>query len=147
MRNRSGLISKINRAFFLQTLLISIAVMLSVFFAKIVLEEVLIKQAIKQEADYFRQNYSKDASFPLPDTLNLTGYLSIEDLPDVILKRLPVHTGFHEYEDDTNRFVVYLSDIDNRRLYLVYNRGQVDSLAAYYGIFPLALVLIVIGRE
>ena len=144
MRNRSGLISKINRAFFLQTLLISIAVMLSVFFAKIVLEEVLIKQAIKQEADYFRQNYSKDASFPLPDTLNLTGYLNIEDLPAVILERLPEHTGFHEYEDDTNRFVVYLSDINNRGLYLVYNRGQVDSLAAYYGIFPLALVLIVL---
>jgi signal transduction histidine kinase len=118
--------------------------MLSVFFAKIVLEEVLIKQAIKQEADYFRQNYSNDASFPLPDTLNLTGYLSIEDLPAVIHKRLPEHTGFHEYEDDTNRFVVYLSDIDDRRLYLVYNRGQVDSLAAYYGIFPLALVLIVL---
>jgi signal transduction histidine kinase len=144
MRNRSGLITKINRAFFLQALLISIAVMLSVFFAKIVLEEVLIKQAIKQEADYFWQNYSKDASFPLPDTLNLTGYLNTEDLPEVLLKRVPEDTGFHEYEDDTNHFVVYLSDIDNRRLYLVYNRGQVDSLAAYYGIFPLALVLIVL---
>ena len=144
MRNRSGLITKINRAFLLQALLISVAVMLSVFFAKIVLEEVLIKQAIKQEADYFWQNYSKDASFPLPDTLNLTGYLNTEDLPEVLLERLPEHTGFHEYEDDTNRFVVYLSDIDNRRLYLVYNRGQVDSLAAYYGIFPLALVLIVL---
>ena len=144
MRNHSGLISKINRAFFLQALLISIAVMLSVFFAKIVLEEVLIKQAIKQEADYFWQHYSNDTSFPLPDTLNLTGYLNIEDLPEVVLKRFPEQTGFHEYEDNTNRFVVYLSDINKRRLYLVYNRGQVDSLAAYYGIFPLALVLIVL---
>jgi signal transduction histidine kinase len=144
MRNRSGLISKINRAFFLQALLISIAAMLSVFFAKIVLEEILIKQAIKEEAEYFWQNYSKDASFPLPDTLNLTGYLNPEDLPPFLHKRLPEHTGFHEYEDDTNRLVVYLSDVNNRRLYLVYNRGQVDSLAAYYGIFPLALVLIVL---
>ena len=68
MRKRNGLISKITRAFLLQALLISIAALLSVFFAKIVLEEVLIKQAIKEEAEYFWQNYSEDDTFPLPNT-------------------------------------------------------------------------------
>ena len=144
MPKHSGLISKINRAFFLQALLISVAAMLSVFFAKIVLEEVLIKQAIKQEADYFWQNYRTDSGFPLPDTLNLTGYLNSEDLPAAVRLHLPDQTGFYEYEDDINRFVVYLSEVNQRRLYLIYNRGQVDSLAAYYGLFPLALVLIVL---
>ena len=76
MRKRNGLISKINRAFLLQALLISVAALLSVFFAKIVLEEVLIKQAIKEEAEYFWRNYEQDNAFPLPDTLNLTGYLA-----------------------------------------------------------------------
>jgi signal transduction histidine kinase len=144
MPKHSGLIKKINRAFFLQALLISVAAMLSVFFAKIVLEEVLIKQAIKEEADYFWKNYSADNGFSLPDTLNLTGYLSSENLPAVVRLRLPEQTGFHEYEDDTNRLVVYVSEVNQRRLYLIYNRGQVDSLAAYYGLFPLALVLIVL---
>jgi len=144
MKKRNGLISKINRAFILQALLISVAAMLSVFFAKIVLEEVLIKQAIREEAEYFWQNYSKDSGFSLPDTLNLTGYLNINELPEVVRVQPPDQSGFHEFEDDTNRFVVYLSEYNQRRLYLIYNRGQVDTLAAYYGLFPLALVLIIL---
>lgn len=142
MRKRNGLISKINRAFFLQALLISIAALLSVFFAKIVLEEVLIKQAIKEEAEYFWQNYKQDKTFALPDTLNLTAYLDTDQLPAVVRSNPPDQTGFHEYDDSTNRLVLHLSDNNDQRLYLAYNRGQVDSLAAYYGLFPLALVLI-----
>ena len=144
MRKRNGLISKINRAFLLQALLISVAALLSVFFAKIVLEEVLIKQAIKEEAEYFWQNHERDNAFPLPDTLNLTGYLDLDRLPEMVRKRPPEHTGFHEYNDSTSRFVLFLSQKIGKELYLVYNRGQVDSLAAYYGLFPLALVLIVL---
>ena len=144
MRERNGLISKINRAFLLQALLISVAALLSVFFAKIVLEEVLIKQAIKEEAEYFWQKYEQDKAFPLPDTLNLTGYLDQALLPEIVHKRPPEQTGFQEYDDTTNRFVLFLSRKNDQELYLVYNRGQVDSLAAYYGLFPLALVLIVL---
>ena len=70
MQPTSGLVKKVNRAFILQAAFISIAVLLSVFFAKIVLEEILINQAIKEEADYFWQNYKKDERFPLPDTLS-----------------------------------------------------------------------------
>ncbi len=144
MRKRNGLISKINRAFFLQAMLISIAALLSVFFAKIVLEEVLIKQAIKEEAEYFWRNYNDDDKFPLPDTLNLTGYFDLEQAPAIIRKRPPDQEGFHEYEDPANRFVLFISHNKERQLYLVYNRGEVDTLAAYYGLFPLALVLIVL---
>ena len=144
MRKPNGLVSKINRAFLLQALLISVAALLSVFFAKIVLEEVLIKQAIKEEAEYFWKNYEQDNTFPLPDTLNLTGYLDPDQLPVSLLDRPPEQTGFHEYDDTTNRFVLFLSQNNDQQLYLVYNRGQVDSLAAYYGLFPLALVLIVL---
>lgn len=144
MRKRNGLISKINRAFFLQALLISVAALLSVFFAKVVLEEILIKQAIKEEADYFWENHKQDNSFPLPDTLNLTGYFDFDKLPAITRMSSPEQPGFYEYEDGTNRIVLYLSENNKRRLYLVYNRGMVDTLAAYYGLFPLALVLIVL---
>jgi signal transduction histidine kinase len=142
MQKRSGLIHKITRAFLLQAVLISVAAMLSVFFAKIVLEEILIKEAIKQEADYFWENYQLEQTFPLPDTRNLTGYFNIEQLPPYLPRDVPKDTGFYEYED--NEIVLYVSQQHARTLYLLYNRGQVDTLAAYYGLFPLALILIVL---
>jgi len=144
MPKNSGLLKKISRAFLLQAGLISIAVMLSVFVAKIVLEEVLIKEAIEQEAEYFWENYQRDKNFSLPDTLNLTGYLADDNLPDGIRKLSDEVPGFYEYDDDLERLVVHVSSQDKQTLYLLYNRGQVDSLAAYYGLFPLALVLILL---
>lgn len=144
MPNSNGLLKKIGRAFLLQAGLISIAVMLSVFFAKIVLEEVLIKEAIEQEADYFWDNYKRDKSFALPDTLNLTGFLADGNLPDGIRDITGGTPGFYEYDDAATRLVVYVSRQGGQTLYLLYNRGQVDSLAAYYGLFPLALVLILL---
>ncbi len=142
MQKRNGLINKINRAFLLQGALISIAALLSVFFANIVLEEILIKQAIKQEAQHFWQNYKQDQAFPLPNTLNLTGFFDTDELPPVVQTRVPATPGFYEYEDD--ELVVYTSIEQGRTVYLLYNRGQVDTLTAYYGLFPLALVLIVL---
>ncbi len=142
MQKRNGLIHKINRAFLLQAVLISLAALLSVFFAKIVLEEILIKQAIKQEAEYFWENYQTQASFPLPDTLNLTGYFNVDQLPATLQHKLPELPGFYEYKHD--EIVLYISQQDSRTLYLLYNRGQVDTLVAYYGLFPLALVLMVL---
>ncbi len=144
MRKRSGLINKINRAFLLQGVLISIAAVLSVFIAKVVIDEILIKSAIEQEADYYWENHRKDTAFSLPDTLNLTGYFNKDLLPMVIQENIPEQPGFYQYEEAGNNIVLHLSQHDQRTLYLLYNRGQVDSLVAYYGLFPLALVLIVL---
>lgn len=140
MKHRKGLIHKINRAFILQGLFISIAALLSVFFAKVVLEETLIKEAIKQEAEYFWQQYRSDNSFPLPDTQNLTGYFDVEQLPDDIRAKIPLDQGFHESTE--HGIVVYKSRLEDKDLYLLYYRTQVDSLAMYYGLFPLTLILI-----
>jgi signal transduction histidine kinase len=140
MKQRRGLIHKINRAFILQGLFISIAAILSVFFAKIVLEETLIKEAIRQEAEYFWQQYRSDKYFPLPDTQNLTGYFDTASLPDDIKTKLPLSQGFHESEDQG--VVVYKTRLQNKDLYLLYYRTQVDSLAMYYGLFPLTLILV-----
>jgi signal transduction histidine kinase len=140
MKQRRGLIHKINRAFIFQGLFISIAALLSVFFAKVVLEETLIKEAIRQEAEYFWQQYNSDKNFPLPDTQNLTGYFDTENLPDDIKTRLPLSQGFHESEDQG--VVIYKNRQQDTDLYLFYFRDQVDSLAIYYGLFPLTLILI-----
>ena len=140
MNQHRGLIHKINRAFIVQGLFISIAALLSVFVAKVVLEETLIKEAIKQEAEYFWQRYQSDNSFPLPDTQNLTGYFDIEKLPDDIRTGLPLSDGFHESSEQ--HIVVYKSRQGDNNLFLLYYRDQVDSLAMYYGLFPLTLILI-----
>lgn len=144
MPGTSGLIHKINRTFLLQGALIGLTAVLSVFFARMVIDEILIKSAIEQEAEYFWQSYESNKAMPLPDTLNLTGYFNEERLPASIRSHIPPATGFYEYEEGGKRLVLHLSEQQNRRLYLVYNRGQVDTLAAYYGLFPLALVLIVL---
>lgn len=140
MKQNRGLIHKINRAFIVQGLFISIAALLSVFFAKVVLEETLIKEAIQQEADYFWERYQSDDTFPLPDTQNLTGYFDIEQLPQDIKPRLPLTQGFHQSTEQ--HIVVYKTRQGDNDLYLLYYRDQVDSLAMYYGLFPLTLILI-----
>jgi len=140
MKQSKGLIHKINRAFILQGLFISFAALLSIFFAKMVLEEILIKEAVKQEADYFWQQYGKDKNFPLPNTQNLTGYFNTGFLPESTKNETSLTAGFHE--DDMHNYVLYITEQDKKKLYLVFDRGQVDALAAYYGLFPLAFVLI-----
>jgi signal transduction histidine kinase len=142
MQPTSGLIKKVNRAFILQAAFISIAALLSVFFARIVLEEILINQAIKEEADYFWEEYEKDNSFPLPDTLNLTGYFDTNRLPEAITEKLNTTTGFHSYEED--EYILYITEQSQKKLYLLYYRGQVDALVAYYGLVPLAFVLVLL---
>lgn len=144
MLKTSGLINKINRTFLLQVVLISITAVLSVFFAKTVIDEILIKSAIEQEADYFWQSYREVNTMPLPDTLNLTGYFDENRLPADLRRNIPVTAGFHEIQTNGSRLVLHVSEQAGRRLYLLYNRGQVDTLAAYYGLVPLTLVLIVL---
>lgn len=144
MAKSSGLLRKINRAFLLQAGLISIAALLSVYFAKIVIEEILIKNAIQQEADYFWQNYQQNENFNLPDTLNLTGYLDKQGITEIAADQIPDQPGFYAYSEHDKKLVLHLSQKKNHSLYLIYNRGQVDALAAFYGLFPLALVLIVL---
>lgn len=140
MNKRQDLINKINRAFIIQGLFISIAALLSVFFAKIVLEETLIKEAIKQEADYFWKEYRSDNTFSLPDTQNLTAYFDTDSLPEDIQSTLPLDLGFHE--SGNGSIVIYKTSKNGKDLYLLYFRGQVDSLAMYYGLVPLTLILI-----
>ncbi len=139
-----GLASKINRAFLLQGLLITVAAVMGVFFAQLVIEQILIKNAILEEETHFWERYGADSSFPLPDTKNLTGYFDPEQLPDDIQSKLPQKTGFYEFGQGNEGIVLYLSDRLDKRLYLVYYRGQVDYLVLYYGIFPLFVVLLIL---
>jgi signal transduction histidine kinase len=137
----SGLLGKFTRAFLLQVGMITIAAILGVYLAKIVIEERLVKSAILEEAEYFWKHYLGDSDFSLPDTKNLTGYFDPVLLPPSIQQDLPSKPGFYEYSDLSNSLVLYLDQRDGQTLYLLYYRGQVDALVLYYGLFPLLIVL------
>lgn len=144
MADSSGLLHKINRAFLMQGLLIAVAAVLGVFFAKIVIEQILIKNAIMEEEIYFWEHYSRDPNFALPDTKNLTGFFDPQLLPQEIQDNLPDSTGFYEYGEGNHRMVLNISKRDQKTLYLLYFRGQVDALVVYYGMFPLLTVLLIL---
>ena len=144
MAEGSGILSKITRAFLFQGVLIAIAAILGVFFAKLVIEEILIENAVLEENEYFWKHYRNNHEFPLPDTKNLTGYFEPSLMPAVVQRSLPEHPGFYEYDNDGDPLVLYISEQNQKRLYLLYYRGQVDTLVLYYGLFPLLTVLVLL---
>ena len=52
--------------------------------------------------------------------------------------------GYHEWSRDGLEFVVNVSERQGQRLYLVFDRTNVSRLAAYFGLMPLAGVLLVL---
>ena len=142
--NGKSIISKINRAFLLQAGLIAIAAMVGVLGAKVVIEQILIREAIFEEEAYFWEQYNQDKSFPLPNTQNLTGFFDPNLLPQEMQSNIDEQGGFQEFGSGIDRKVLHVSRSGDNTLYLIYYRGQVDLLVLYYGIFPLFIVLVVL---
>mgnify|MGYP005847730025 CR=1 FL=1 len=144
MKKPDSLITKFNRALLLQGGLIAIAALLSVFFATIVIDKFLINQAIKHEADYYWEQYRMDSELSLPNTSNLMGYFDRQRLLENYQVEPNIEPGFREFENQSGSYVLYTTQHAGQVLYLVYNRGEVDKLIAYYGLAPLAFVLVVL---
>jgi signal transduction histidine kinase len=130
----------LGQAFMLQVALISIAAVVGVFMASALLEGVLIRAALADEVTHFWQQRDADAAFQLPNTRNLRGYFD-DSAPAELRVMAP---GYHEWTSQGLDFVVNVSERDGRRLYLVFDRTNVSRLAAYYGLVPLAAVLLVL---
>ncbi len=139
MARGSGVRARLGRAFVLQAAFIGLAAVISVFLANVLLEDVLIRQALRDEATYFWERYAADPSHPLPATLNLTGYL--EDAPPELARLGP---GFHERDGTARPTVVFVTQQAGRRLTLVFDRGGVAKLVTLFGLLPLAFVLLVL---
>jgi signal transduction histidine kinase len=134
-----GIGARLGRAFMLQATFISVAAVVGVFVAGALLERLLIREALRDEAAHFWQQRLERPDFPLPSTRNLTGYMG--DVPEV-LRRLGL--GYHPWQHDSVDYLVYVSERGGKRLYLTFDRSSVGRLAAYYGLAPLALVLLVL---
>ena len=148
MRNKApGIQRKLVKVMAIQLLLISFVTLLSVYGAAKVVENVLIKEALEGEARFFWQHYEKNPNLNLPSTLNLTGYISDlsdsenSNIPDGIAK-MPV--GYQRLDGHEKSPLVHVSEKYGKRLYLVFEEGQVSRLAFYFGIAPLAFVLLII---
>ncbi len=145
MTAKVGLGERFGRAFLFQAVLIALAAVLGVYAAAFAIEEVLIKQALRQEASYFWEKRQSDPGFPLPDTLNLTAFMGQAEQNGSIPEELQaLDPGFHRLPDQSDFSVVYVSERGDRRLFLVFDGEQVGELALYFGLVPLASVLVVI---
>ncbi len=146
-KKASGIQRKLVKVMAIQLGLISLVTLLSVYGAAKVVENVLIKEALEGEAQFFWKHYEKDSQFKLPKTLNLTGYLmdtvsnSAIGIPSEIAA-MPV--GYQRADIEGTQPLVHVSEKFNKRLYLVFKEGQVSRLALYFGIAPLAFVLLII---
>lgn len=134
-----GMRARLSRALLLQAAYISLAAIVSVFLANAMLEGVLIRQALRDEAAFYWVRRAEDPSHPLPATLNLTGY--IDDAPREIARLAP---GFGEWHDGERNNVVYVSENAGERLILVFDRSGVARLAVLFGLLPLAFVLLML---
>lgn len=147
MPARTGLRRKIWVAFILQAAAISFAAVLGVYGASAVLKHVLIQRALQEEAGHYWERLKADANAQVPDTYNMTGFLipaggSRDVLPEQ-LRPLPV--GFHSLpRADGGSLVLVERDQNGHFLYLLFKQEQVDSLAFWFGMAPLAIVLVVI---
>jgi len=130
------------RAAFMQAAAISIAAVLGVVGASAVLKHVLIQRALQQEAAHYWHRLELDPDAAMPDTYNMTGYLlppqRVDGLP-APLRTLGV--GYHALSRAQGGSLVLVEERNGRRLFLLFKQEQVDSLAFWFGVVPLVLVL------
>ena len=157
MSTDGGLTGRFLRAFILQAALISVTAMLGVWLARFVLEDVLIEQALMQEAAWFWDQRDADPSARPPEARNITSYLGAETsdreasdreasngqltgpAPPSGFEDLP--PGLHPLSSGDGVRTLHVSERDGLRLYLVFDGAGVDLLTTWFGLAPLALVL------
>lgn len=145
MSERGGLRRKIWVAFILQAAAISFAAVLGVYGASAVLKHMLIQRALQQEAAHFWKRRDADPAAQMPNTYNMTGYLSGAGAHDRLPPELrTLGPGFHSLPRSQGGSLVLVQDGPTQRLYLLFKQEQVDSLAFWFGVAPLTLVLAVV---
>lgn len=134
------------RAFMLQIVLISATAVAGVFLAEFAIRELLIVSALEREADYFWARRKISSDTPAPNTNALIGYVFERDPRVVPEEFAALDPGIHDVATPIGRAVVHVSDdpVGRTRLYLVFDANNVKELATYFGIVPLALMLVVL---
>jgi signal transduction histidine kinase len=143
---RVGLRRTIWVAFLLQAAAIAVAAVLGVYGASLVVKRVLIQQALKEEAAHLWQRLETDPAAEVPDTANLVGHLLTvgadrRALPEELRDLSP---GFHVLPRDQGGALVEVEERNGHRLYLLFKPERVDTLAFWFGVAPLAVVMVLV---
>jgi signal transduction histidine kinase len=110
-----------------------------------VLKHVLIQRALQEEAAHYWQRRAQDPTVLVPETYNMHGFLvPAGDQRALPTSLRPLASGFHSLPREEGGSLVLVEDRDGQRLYLLFKQEQVDSLAFWFGMAPLALVLAVV---
>jgi len=133
------------RAFVIQIALISATAIAGVYLAEFAIRELLIVSALKREAEYFWARQNIDPDTKAPNTHTLIGYVFDADKPATHPEEFQgLTTGIHDLQTPVGKSVVHVSDNNGRRLFLVFDANNVRELATYFGLAPLAFLLIVL---
>ncbi len=135
--------SRLLRVFVLQLALISVATIASVMAASIVVERILVNRALSGEANYFWQHRQLKNDFPIPNTLNLQGFLSGDPHRNVPTPLADLGIGQQRVQYEGDEVIAYVSEQNGQRLTLVFQDETVSSLGFFFGVVPLTLVLLV----
>ncbi len=142
---KGSMISRLNKVFFIQLIFISVATIGGVIGAAKVVENVLIKEALIGEAEYYWAHREKYVEFPLPKTMNLTGYMVFDnDFSKVPAAIEGITEQYQRIELNGKRPIAYVSEKGNEKLFLIFEEAQVSKLALYFGITPLIIVLLIV---
>lgn len=143
---QSGLRAKIGVAFILQAAAISCGTVLGVYAAAAVLEDVLMKRALREETTHYIELLERNPVYPTPNTHNMKGYLQRSGETDEVVppEMRGLDLGFHVLRQDGSRALVFVSDAKPGRLFLVIDQAHIGQLALFFGLVPLTLVLMFI---
>ncbi|MGE8233941.1 MAG: HAMP domain-containing sensor histidine kinase [Stenotrophomonas sp.] len=136
-----GLPRKIRKAFIVQALLASLAVLLGGYLMALVVKYGLINAVLQGEAEYYWQQSAQSADPAPPNTLRIRGYLQPAGQSDAMipepLRRLP--PGFHELEASDQ--LVLVDQQAAGRLYLVFQRSPAHRAAVWAGVLLILLAI------
>ena len=75
---KSGIARRWGRAIAVQAALVAVSALLGVWGASWVIQELLVKEALRTEAEHFWQRRAVTPDLPQPNTRNQLGYLKLQ---------------------------------------------------------------------
>ncbi len=136
--SNQGVAKRLTKAFLLQAIYISIAVVVGLAAVTLIVEDVLIKQALRGEAQFYWESTAGDQTHNLPETRNMVSYR--DGHSDVPSELAQLELGFHRIEYP-EKALALITENNGDRLYQVFNTARVDLLITWFGLVPLAIVL------
>ncbi len=145
MSRKHGLRKKFWSAFVLQVAAVCFAAVIGVYGASVVIKDILIKQALQDEARHFWQLHDNNPNTQVPDTFNMKGFLlDMEQVSALPPKYKSLGPGYHSFEKQHGGELIWVENRGNQKLLLIFKQEQVDALAFWFGVVPLILLLVVV---